>query len=73
MDCENNDIKNRILILEMKLENCRRNLAACPEPYRPGFERLIRQTKKELEQIVGSSRTQRLSDLGWSMRPQLIG
>lgn len=74
MDCDNNsDIKNRILILEMKLENYTRNLAACPEGYRPGFELLVRQTKQELEQVIKSSRPRSLSDVRWSMRPQLIG
>lgn len=76
MDCENNnDVKNHILILQMKLENCVRNLLACPEGDRPGFETLIRQTKRELDQLTGLSRSEDSTEaeVGWSMCPQLIG
>ena len=75
MDCEStiDDIKIRILILQMKLENCMRNLAGCPEGYRPGFEALIRQTKRELDQLAASSRSAVQSAVEWASNTQLIG
>lgn len=78
MECETtiDDLKNHILILQMKLANCVRNLAACPEVYRPGFEALVRQTRGELEQLVNSGRSTAqigIAGMGWVTATQLVG